>query len=86
MTLAWTWTCGMIPLLTGVELGADGRPVFNRSVVAGVAVDDYEDLAQLAAFLRYSRRVIAGGVMTTHLRTVYTTEHELRQSLHAAHC
>lgn len=64
------WT---IPLLTGVELGSDLRPVFNRSVVSGVAVDDYEDLLQGGVSpLQPSR--IAGGVMTTHLRTVYVTD------------
>lgn len=62
-----------VPLLTGVELGADGRPVFNRSVVAGVAVDDYEDLLVGGVSpLQPSR--IAGGAMTTHLRTVYVTD------------
>lgn len=62
-----------VPLLTGVELGSDGRPLFNRSVVSGVATDDYEDLLQGGVSpLQPSR--IAGGVMTTHLRTVYTTD------------
>lgn len=59
-----------VPLLMGVELGADGRPLFNRSVVAGVAVDDYEDLLQGGVSPLQPSRV-AGGVATTHLRTVY---------------
>jgi hypothetical protein len=61
-----------IPLLTQIELATDGRPVFQRQVVAGLAVDDYEDLLQGGVSpLQPSR--IAGGVMTTHLRTVYIT-------------
>jgi hypothetical protein len=59
-----------IPLLTGIELGSDGRPVFQRQVVAGTAVDDYEDLLQGGVSPLQPSRV-AGGVQTTHLRTVY---------------
>lgn len=63
------WT---IPLLTGIEKDANGLPVFRRRVVTGAAVDDFEDLLQGGVSpLQPSR--IAGGVMTTHLRTVYTT-------------
>lgn len=62
-----------VPLLTGIELGSDGRPVFQRAVVSGVAVDDYEDLLQGGVSpLQPSR--IAGGAATTHIRTVYVTD------------
>lgn len=61
-----------IPLLTGIELGADGRPVFQRQVVAGVAVNDHEDLLQGGiSSLQPSR--VPGRVSTTHLRSVYVT-------------
>lgn len=61
-----------VPLLSAIELGADGRPVFQRQVVAGVAVDDFEDLLVGGVSPLQPSRV-PGGVMTTHLRTVYTT-------------
>lgn len=61
-----------LPLVTGVELAADGRPFLQRQVVAGVAVDDYEDLLVGGVSPLQPTRV-AGGAMTTHLRTVYTT-------------
>lgn len=63
------WT---IPLLTGVERDTAGLPVFRRRVVSGAAVDDYEDLLQGGVSPLQPSRV-AGGVMTTHLRTVYVT-------------
>lgn len=60
-----------IPLLTGVEKDVNGLPVFRRRVAAGVAVDDYEDLLVGGVSPVQPSRV-AGGVATTHLRTVYT--------------
>lgn len=59
-----------LPLLTGVEKDASGLPIFKRQVVAGVAVDDYEDLLQGGVSPVQPSRV-AGGVQTTHLRMVY---------------
>lgn len=61
-----------IPLLTGIEKDTSGLPVFRRRVVTGAAVDDYEDLLQGGVSPLQPSRV-AGGVQTTHLRTVYTT-------------
>lgn len=61
-----------IPLLTGIEKDSSGLPVFRRRVVTGAAVDDYEDLLQGGVSPLQPSRV-AGGVMTTHLRTVFTT-------------
>lgn len=61
-----------LPILTGIELDTNGLPVFRRRVVAGAAVDDFEDLLQAGVSpLRPSR--VPGGAMTTHLRTVYIT-------------
>ena len=62
------WT---VPLLTGIEKAASGLPIFRRSVVSGAAVNDYEDLLQAGVSPLQPSRV-AGGVDTTHLRTVYT--------------
>lgn len=62
----------VIPGLSAIELGADGRPVFQRQVVTGAPVDDYEDLLQGGVSPLQPSRV-PGGVMTTHLRTVYIT-------------
>lgn len=59
-----------LPLLSGVEKDANGLPLFRRLVVAGLAVDDYEDLLQGGISPVQPSRV-AGGVSTTHLRTVY---------------
>lgn len=61
-----------IPNISAIELGTDGRPVFQRQVVAGAAVDDYEDLLVGGVSPLQPSRV-PGGAMTTHLRTVYTT-------------
>lgn len=61
-----------IPLLTGIEKDVSGLPIFRRAVVAGVAVDDYEDLLQGGVSPLQPSRV-AGGVMTSHLRTCFTT-------------
>lgn len=63
------WT---IPLLTGVEKDSAGLSMLRRKVVAGAAVDDYEDLLQAGVSPLQPSRV-AGGVMTTHLRTLYIT-------------
>lgn len=60
-----------IPLLTGIEMDASGRPVFMRRVTAGAAVDDFEDLLQ-GGVSPLQASPVAGGVMTTHLRTAYT--------------
>jgi hypothetical protein len=61
-----------LPLLTGVELGATGLPLFRRQVVAGVAVNDYEDLQQGGVSPAQPSRT-PGGVTTTHLRTTFQT-------------
>lgn len=61
-----------IPLITAIEKGADGLSVFRRRVAAGVAVDDFEDLLQGGVSPLQPMRGGLGGVMTTHLRTVYT--------------
>lgn len=63
------WT---IPNLTGIELDSAGLPIFRRKVVSGAAVDDYEDLLDGGVSPLQPSRV-AGGVMTTHLRTAYIT-------------
>lgn len=61
-----------IPLLTGIELDSAGLPVFRRKVVAGAAVDDYEDLLQGGVSPLQPSRV-PGGVQSTHFRTVFIT-------------
>ena len=61
-----------LPNLTGIEVDATGLPVFRRQVVSGAAVNDYEDLLQGGVSPVQPSRV-AGGVQTTHFRTVYTT-------------
>jgi hypothetical protein len=63
-----------IPLLTGIETDASGRPVFMRRVTGGVAVDDFEDLLQGGVSPLQPARGGAGGVTTTHLRTAYTAD------------
>lgn len=59
--------------LTGIESDGTGRPVFMRRVVAGTAVDDFEDLLQAGVSPLQTARV-GGGVQTTHLRTAYVTD------------
>lgn len=59
-----------LPLLTGIERDTNGLPLFKRQVVAGAAVDDYEDLLQGGVSPAQPSRV-PGGVMTTHLRMAY---------------
>jgi hypothetical protein len=61
-----------LPLLTGTEIDSAGLSVFRRKVVAGVAVDDYEDLLQGGVSPVQPSRV-PGGAATTHLRTTYMT-------------
>lgn len=61
-----------LPLLTAIEKDATGLPVFRRQVISGAAVNDYEDLLVGGVSPAQPSRVV-GGVMTTHLRTVYTT-------------
>ena len=63
------WT---VPNLTGIELDASGLPVFRRKIVTGAAMNDYEDLLDGGVSPLQPSRV-AGGVMTTHLRTTYIT-------------
>src|SRR4030095_13571358 len=60
-----------LSLLTAIEKDATGLPVFRRQVISGTAVNDYEDLLQQGVSPVQPSRV-AGGVMTTHLRTVYS--------------
>lgn len=61
-----------VPLLLGIELDSFGLPVFRRKVTAGVPIDEYEDLLQGGVSPLQPSRV-AGGVATTHLRTVFIT-------------
>ena len=61
-----------IPQLLGIELDGSGLPVFRRQVVAGVPVDDFEDLLQAGVSPLQPSRV-SGGVSTTHIRTTYIT-------------
>jgi hypothetical protein len=61
-----------LPLLTGVELDAAGMPAFRRKVVTGAAVNDYEDLLQ-GGVSPMQPSIVPGGVITSHLRTVYIT-------------
>jgi hypothetical protein len=63
-----------VPLLSGVEKGADGLPVFRRKVVAGSPVNDYEELLDGGVSPLQPTRLGAGGVTTTHLRTTFTTD------------
>ena len=61
-----------IPLYTAIEKDATGLDVFRRKVVSGAAVNDYEDLLQ-GGVSPLQPSVVAGGIMTTHLRTTYIT-------------
>ena len=66
----------VLPRLTGVEKGANGQSLLKQSVVAGAAVNDYEDLLQMGVSpLMPSYE--PGGVMTSHLRTTWTTDSTL---------
>lgn len=61
-----------IPLYTAIEKDASGLDVFRRKVVAGVAVDDFEDVLQ-GGVSPLQPGLVAGGIQTTHLRTTYVT-------------
>lgn len=61
-----------IPNLLAIELDGSGLPIFRRQVVAGVPMDDYEDLLQGGISPLQPSRV-PGGVQTTHLRMAYIT-------------
>lgn len=61
-----------IPIYTAIEKDGTGLDVFRRKVVTGVATDDYEDLLQ-GGVSPLQPGLTAGGIMTTHLRTVFTT-------------
>jgi hypothetical protein len=62
----------VLPPLNGIEVDSFGLPIFRRKVVSGTAMDDFEDLLQGGVSPLQPSRV-PGGVATTHLRTVYTT-------------
>lgn len=62
-----------VQLASAIELDASGIPVFRRRVAAGVAVNDFEDLLQGGVSPLMPARG-GGGIVTTHLRTVFTTD------------
>lgn len=62
-----------VPLLTGIERGADGLPVFRRKVVAGAAVNEFEDLLTGGVSVLSPNR-LGTGVQITHLRMVYKAD------------
>lgn len=66
------WT---IPLYTAIEKDGSGLDVFRRKVVTGAAVDDFEDLLQ-GGVSPLQPGIVAGGIQTTHLRSVYITNSE----------
>lgn len=59
--------------LTGIELTATGQPLFNKRVVAGSAVNDFEDLLQ-GGVSPLQANPLGTGVQLTHLRTTWTTD------------
>lgn len=61
----------LIPGLTGIELGANGQPVFNQRVVTGSAVNDFSDLLAAGASPLMTDRNGAG-LRISHLRMTYT--------------
>lgn len=62
-----------IPLLTAIEKDAAGLPVLRRKVVAGVAVNDFEDL--LTGGVSPLGPARSGtGVRVTHLRMAYKAD------------
>jgi hypothetical protein len=76
-----------IPILTGIEKDAAGLPLFRRKVVAGAAVNDFEDLLQAGVSPLQPSRV-AGGVQRLveffdHLGL--TLEHEHIRPSHGRH-
>ena len=66
-----------IPTLTAIEKTADGLGIFRRKVVAGSAVNDFEDLLQGGVSPVMPLTVPFGtisGVQISHLRTVFVTD------------
>lgn len=55
--------------LTGIELGANGLPIFIKRVASGVAINDFEDLLQQGVSPVQADPL---GVRITHLRTTWT--------------
>lgn len=64
------WT---IPYLTGIEKDTLGYPLFREKVSGGTATNDFEDLLQ-GGVSPLMPSDSPGGVMTSHLRTTYTTD------------
>lgn len=60
-----------LPNLNGIEMGANGQPIFTERVVSGVAVNDFEDLLQKGVSPLMTDRD-GLGVRITHLRMTYT--------------
>jgi phage tail sheath gpL-like len=61
-----------LPNLLAIEKDGAGNPIFREIVVAGVLVNDFEDLLQGGVSpLQPGRN---GGVSISHLRTTYTTD------------
>lgn len=63
----------VLPRLTAIEKAADGLSLFQEKVVAGAAVNDFEDLLQ-GGVSPLMPSFAPGGVQTTHLRTTWTTD------------
>lgn len=59
--------------LAGLELGANGLPIFTKRVASGVAVNDFEDLLQ-AGVSPVMADPDGSGVRVTHLRTTYVAD------------
>lgn len=59
--------------LTGIELDAQGMPIFRKRVVSGSPVNDFEDLLQAGVSPLQNNRA-GNGVQITHLRTTYVTD------------
>lgn len=59
--------------LAGLEMGANGLPVFTKRVASGVAVNDFEDLLQ-AGVSPVMADPDGTGVRITHLRTTFITD------------
>lgn len=60
-----------IPGLTGIEVGADGQPLFSERVVSGSAVNDFADLLAGGASPLMTDRS-GSGLRITHLRMTYS--------------
>lgn len=63
----------VVPFLTAIEKDAAGLPVFRRKVVAGAAVNDYEDLLTGGVSPLMPSR-IGSGVQITHLRMAFKAD------------